>query len=122
MIRLRLIVDTNIVVQAALKDAGLHRTVLLLAISKPARLYVLKAALTEYRGVSKACGSVGGIAGRRIGVMNIVPVRVTERTRQAGRFSKRWRCRSGASAWRRRRERRPVALKLRCKALWPRHA
>ena len=51
MISLRLVVDTNIVVSAALKPDGLQRTVLLLAITRPARLYVSKAILTEYRDV-----------------------------------------------------------------------
>ncbi|MHB8411231.1 MAG: putative toxin-antitoxin system toxin component, PIN family [Candidatus Acidiferrales bacterium] len=51
MIPLRLVVDTNIVVSAALKPDGLQRTVLLLAITKPARLYVSPATLTEYRDV-----------------------------------------------------------------------
>ena len=51
MIPLRLVLDTNIVVSAALKPAGLERTVLLLAITKPARLYVTAAMLAEYREV-----------------------------------------------------------------------
>jgi len=51
MIPLRLVVDTNIVVSAALKPDGLERTVLLLAITKPARLYVSTAILAEYRDV-----------------------------------------------------------------------
>ena len=51
MIPLRLVVDTNIVVSAALKPDGLQRTVLLLAITKPARLYVSDVILTEYRDV-----------------------------------------------------------------------
>ena len=51
MISLRLVVDTNIVVSAALKPDGLQRTVLLLAITKPARLYISKAILTEYSEV-----------------------------------------------------------------------
>ena len=51
MIPLRLVVDTNIVVSAALKPDGLQRTVLLLAITKPARLYVSPAILEEYRAV-----------------------------------------------------------------------
>jgi predicted nucleic acid-binding protein len=38
MIPLRLVIDTNIVVSAALKPDGLPRTVLVLAITKPARL------------------------------------------------------------------------------------
>jgi putative PIN family toxin of toxin-antitoxin system len=51
MIPLRLVIDTNIVVSAALKPDGLQRTVLLLAIAKPARLYVTQDVLTEYREV-----------------------------------------------------------------------
>ena len=51
MIPLRLVVDTNIVVSAALKPDGLQRTVVLLAITKPARWYVSPAILTEYRDV-----------------------------------------------------------------------
>ena len=51
MIPLRLVVDTNIVVSAALKPDGLQRTVLLLAITNPARPYVSNAILTEYRDV-----------------------------------------------------------------------
>src|SRR5215471_15336800 len=51
MIPLRLVVDTNIVVSAALKPGGLQRTVLLLSLTKPPRLYVSDAILTEYRDV-----------------------------------------------------------------------
>jgi hypothetical protein len=51
MIPLRLIIDTNIVVSAALKPDGLQRTVLLLAMSKPARLYVSDDILAEHRDV-----------------------------------------------------------------------
>jgi putative PIN family toxin of toxin-antitoxin system len=51
MIPLRLVVDTNIVVSAALKPDGLQRAVLLLAIAKPARLYVSNAILVEYQDV-----------------------------------------------------------------------
>jgi putative PIN family toxin of toxin-antitoxin system len=51
MIPLRLVIDTNIVVSAALKPNGLQRTVLLLAITKPARLYVSDAVSAEYREV-----------------------------------------------------------------------
>jgi predicted nucleic acid-binding protein len=36
MIPLRLVIDTNVVVSAALKPEGLQRTVVLLAMSKPA--------------------------------------------------------------------------------------
>ena len=51
MIPLRLVIDTNILVSAALKPDGLQRTVLVLAMTKPARLYVTKAILGEYREV-----------------------------------------------------------------------
>jgi putative PIN family toxin of toxin-antitoxin system len=49
MLPLRLVLDTNIIVSAALKPDGLQRTVLLLAMTRPARLYVSAAILSEYR-------------------------------------------------------------------------
>ena len=48
---LRLVIDTNVVISAALKPEGLQRTVLLLALTKPARLYLSDAILSEYREV-----------------------------------------------------------------------
>jgi putative PIN family toxin of toxin-antitoxin system len=51
MLPLRLVLDTNIVVSAALKPEGLQRTVFLLAITKPARLYMSARILAEYRTV-----------------------------------------------------------------------
>ena len=51
IIPLRLVIDTNIVVSAALKPDGLQRTVLILALTKPATLYVTEAILAEYRDV-----------------------------------------------------------------------
>ena len=51
MLPLRLVLDTNIVVSAALKPKGLQRTVLLLAISKPARLYITAGIFAEYQNV-----------------------------------------------------------------------
>jgi putative PIN family toxin of toxin-antitoxin system len=51
MIALRLVIDTNILVSAALKPEGLQRTVLVLALTRPARLYVSQAILAEYREV-----------------------------------------------------------------------
>jgi len=51
MFPLRLVIDTNVLVSAALKPAGLQRTVLLLAITKPARLYVSRPILEEYSEV-----------------------------------------------------------------------
>lgn len=51
MIPLRLVIDTNVVVSAALKPEGLQRTVFLLALTKPARWYVSKEILSEYARV-----------------------------------------------------------------------
>jgi len=51
MLPLRLVIDTNVIVSAALKPAGLQRTVLLLAITKPARWYVSRPILEEYSEV-----------------------------------------------------------------------
>jgi putative PIN family toxin of toxin-antitoxin system len=48
MIPLRLVIDTNVVVSAALKPEGLQRTVVLLAMSKPARWYVSDPIVSEY--------------------------------------------------------------------------
>ena len=47
MLALRLVVDTNVLVSAALKPESLQRTVLLIAITKPARLYVSPPILEE---------------------------------------------------------------------------
>jgi len=51
MLPLRLVLDTNVLVSAAIKPAGLQRTVFLIAISKPARLYVSRPILLEYAEV-----------------------------------------------------------------------
>jgi uncharacterized protein len=48
MLPLRLVLDSNVVVSAALKPEGLQRTVLLLALTRPARMYVTKLILEEY--------------------------------------------------------------------------
>jgi putative PIN family toxin of toxin-antitoxin system len=51
MISPRLALDTNIVISAALKPNGVQRTVVLLAMSKPAHWYLSAAILAEYRDV-----------------------------------------------------------------------
>ncbi len=51
MIPLRLVIDTNVVVSAALKPEGMQRTVVLLAMTKPARWYVSDAIVAEYAAV-----------------------------------------------------------------------
>jgi uncharacterized protein len=51
MLALRLVLDTNVVISAALKLESLQRTTFLLAITKPARLYVSAPILEEYGDV-----------------------------------------------------------------------
>ena len=51
MLPLRLVIDTNVLVSAALNPDGLERTTILIAITKPARLYVSPSILEEYVGV-----------------------------------------------------------------------
>jgi putative PIN family toxin of toxin-antitoxin system len=51
MLPLRLVLDTNIVVSAALKPKGLQHTTFLLAIRKPCRLYVSAEIVEEYAEV-----------------------------------------------------------------------
>jgi predicted nucleic acid-binding protein len=51
LLPLRLVIDPNDLVSAALKPASLQRTTFLLAISRPARLYVSQPILDEYAEV-----------------------------------------------------------------------
>ncbi len=51
MLSLRVVIDTNVLISAAIKPAGLQRTVLLLAMTKLARWYVSRPILDEYRDV-----------------------------------------------------------------------
>ncbi len=51
MLALRLVIDTNVLVSAALEPDGLQRTTFLLAITKPARLYVSPPILEEFSEV-----------------------------------------------------------------------
>src|SRR5229473_4137337 len=51
MIALRLVIDTNILVSAALQPQGLQRTVLFIAMAKPAHLYFSSKILPEYKEV-----------------------------------------------------------------------
>ena len=48
MLPLRLVLDTNIIVSAALKPHSLPRTVLLVALTRPARLYISEPIFAEY--------------------------------------------------------------------------
>lgn len=51
MIPLRLVLDTNIVVSAAIKPESIPHTVLVLALTKPVRLFVSEPVLEEYAAV-----------------------------------------------------------------------
>lgn len=51
MLPLRLVIDTNVLVSAALKPESLQRTTFLLAITRPARFYVSPPILEEYADV-----------------------------------------------------------------------
>lgn len=51
MLALRLVMDTNVLVSAALKPESLQNTVFLIAITKPARLFVSPPILEEYAEV-----------------------------------------------------------------------
>lgn len=51
MLPLRLVIDTNVLVSAALKSDSLQRTTFLIAITRPARLYVSRPVQEEYAAV-----------------------------------------------------------------------
>ncbi len=51
MLALRLVIDTNVLISAALNPDGLQRTTILLALTRPARLYVSPPVWEEYAGV-----------------------------------------------------------------------
>lgn len=51
MLALRLVVDTNVLVSAALKPESLQSTVFVIAITRPARFYVSQPILEEYADV-----------------------------------------------------------------------
>lgn len=51
MISLRLVIDTNVLVSAALNPEGIQRTAVLLATTRPARWYVSDAIVSEYAEV-----------------------------------------------------------------------
>lgn len=51
MLSLRLVLDTNVIVSAALKPLGPQRTALTIALTRPAHLYVSQPILDEYAEV-----------------------------------------------------------------------
>jgi len=75
MLPLRVVIDTNIVVSAALRPYGLQRTVFLLALTKPARMYVSREILAEYRSVI-ARPALKITKGRQLQLLQLVRNRV----------------------------------------------
>jgi uncharacterized protein len=71
MIPLRLVLDTNIVVSAALRPEGLQRTVLLLALTRPARMYITQEIFSEYR-VVLARGEFKILKGLRLQLLQLI--------------------------------------------------
>ena len=51
MLPLKVVLDTNVIVSAALQPRGLERTALNFAITRPARLYVSPDTMAEYAEV-----------------------------------------------------------------------
>ncbi len=51
MLPLKLVIDTNVLVSAALKPRGLERTALVFAMTAPARLFISQQILAEYTDV-----------------------------------------------------------------------
>ena len=71
MLALRLVVDTNVVVSAALREESLPRTALLIAIARPARLYVSQPILEEYSEVL-ARPTIGIRKGHRLRLLQLI--------------------------------------------------
>ncbi len=51
MLALRLVLDTNVIVSAALREEGIPRIVLTIALAPPSRLYISQPILDEYADV-----------------------------------------------------------------------
>ena len=71
MLPLRLVLDTNGLVSAALKPTSLQRTAFLLTLTKPARLYVSAPILEEYGDVL-ARPALGISKGVRLQLMQLI--------------------------------------------------
>ncbi len=77
MIPLRLVLDTNVVVSAALNPRGLSRYVLLLATTRPAKLYLSSSLLAEYRSV---------LARRELGIRRGLQLQLLDLLKNRGRL------------------------------------
>ena len=71
MLNLRLVIDTNVVVSAALRPQGFERVALIVALTKPARLYVSEPILDEYSRVL-ACGVLRIRKGIRTEILQLI--------------------------------------------------
>lgn len=74
MLALRLVVDTNVVVSAALQEEGFPRIALLIAIARPARLYISQPILDEYSEVL-ARPAIGVRRGDRLRLLQLIRTR-----------------------------------------------
>lgn len=77
MIALRFVLDTNVIVSAALRPDGLQRTALVIAVTKPASLYISEAVLSEYEEV---------LARRRFGIPKGERHQILQFIRRRARF------------------------------------
>src|ERR1700692_2792481 len=68
---LRLVLDTNVLVSAALKRQSLQRTIFKLALSKPVRFYVSQAIVDEYETVLSR-QELGIRKGERLQLMQLI--------------------------------------------------
>ena len=77
MLPLRLVLDTNVVVSAALKPKGLERAVFTIAITRPARLYLTQPILAEYAEV---------LSRRELGIRKGLRLQLLQLIRNRGRI------------------------------------
>jgi len=71
MLPLRLVIDTNVLISAALKPAGSQRTAFLIAITRPARLYISMPVFDEYANVL-ARPHLGIVTGLRLQFLQLI--------------------------------------------------
>jgi putative PIN family toxin of toxin-antitoxin system len=71
VLALRIVLDTNILVSAALNSDGLPRIALTIAVTRPARFYVSQPILDEYAGVL-ARPALGIRKGTRLKLLQLI--------------------------------------------------
>jgi putative PIN family toxin of toxin-antitoxin system len=71
VLALRLVLDTNVVVSAALQEEGFPRTVLTIALARPARLYISQPILDEFADVLSR-GEFNVPRGQRLRLLQLI--------------------------------------------------